>query len=403
MNVYVARQAIFDENRQVVAYELLFRSNDANKFTSVEGLNPTLDVIKNSFSVIGFDKLTEGKKAFINFDEELLKSEIVQMLPKNCITIEVLETVEPSHSIIESCKKLKELGYTIALDDFEYSSKYDELLKYVDIIKVDFILTKGKERNRIIEIIKNKNIKFLAEKVETEEEYREALEYGYSYFQGYFFCKPIVLSSKEIPIHKFTYFKLIRELNKKNISIADIESLVKSDLSLSYKLLKIVNSAHYGVKTEIKSIRNAIMIIGLKELKRWIFIITLKNVNEKGEEELLKMSLLRAYFGELLARKTDLKAEKFDVFLTGLFSLIDALMNQPLNEILNELPVSKNVKEALLTNNNELWGLMEVVIKYEKGEFEEVTKLVKAIGLDEGFVSCCYIEALENLQNLVGV
>ena len=190
MDVYVARQAIFDINKEVIAYELLFRNNNINKFSSIENSNPTLDVIRNSFSVIGLDKVTGGKRAFINFDEELIKSGLIEAFPKDCIVIEVLETVKPDNTIIECCRSLKEKGYIIALDDFQYNEEFDELIKYIDIIKVDFIITKGKERKEIMHRIKNKDIKFLAEKVETEEEYKEAVGYGYSYFQGYFFCKP---------------------------------------------------------------------------------------------------------------------------------------------------------------------------------------------------------------------
>jgi EAL and modified HD-GYP domain-containing signal transduction protein len=400
MEVYVARQAIFDINKQVIAYELLFRNNNINKFISIENSNPTLDVIKNSFSIIGFDKITEGKLAFINFDEDLLRSEVIEGFPKDCIVVEILETVNPDGEIIECCKNLKEKGYTIALDDFEYNDKFDELMKYVDIIKVDFIITKGKERKEIIHRIKNKNIKFLAEKVETEEEYRKAVEYGYSYFQGYFFCKPVIVSGQDIFVYKLTYIKLIKELGKNSINIVNVENLFKSDVSLSYKLLKIVNSAHYGLKREITSIHDAIMLVGIKELKRWIFIITLKSINQNNIEELVKMSLIRAYFGELIVKKIHLGVEVFDVFLTGLFSLIDALMNRPIGEISDELPVSKSVKDALLGKENMLGRLLKLIIKYEKGNWEEVNIIIKKIGLDEKVVNTCYLEAIESLKCL---
>lgn len=403
MDVYVARQAILDVNKQVVAYELLFRSNNINKFICEEGSNPTLDLIKNSFSVIGFDKLIEGKKAFINFDENLLKSGVIEAFPKDCIVVEILETVKPDDTIIKCCKNLKEKGYTIALDDFEYNDKFDELIKYVDIIKVDFRITKGKERKEIIDKIKNKHIKFLAEKVETEEEYKEALGYGYSYFQGYFFCKPVILSGTDISAYKFTYIKLIKELSEVDVNISKIEELVKKDLSLSYKLLKVINSAHYSMKNEITSIRNAIMLMGLRELKRWIFIITLKSINENGMEELIRMSLLRASFGELLVKELQLKVEEFDAFLTGLFSLIDVLMNRPLGEILNELPISEDVKDALSGKENILGNLLELVTKYEKGKWEEVNMIIKKIQLDAEGVSNCYLQAIESLKSLNSV
>jgi c-di-GMP-related signal transduction protein len=403
MDVYVARQAIFDINKQVFAYELLFRNSNINKFVSIENSNPTLNVIRNSFSVIGFDKVTGGKRAFINFDGELIKLGLIEAFPKDCIAIEVLETVNPDNTIIECCRRLKEKGYIIALDDFEYNKEFDELIKYVDIIKVDFLLTKGKERKEIMYRIKNKNIKFLAEKVETEEDYKEAMGYGYSYFQGYFFCKPVIISGKDISGYKLTYMNLINELDKSDVNIKNIENLIKNDVSLSYKLLKAVNSAHYSFKRKITSIGDAIMIIGIKELKKWIFIITLKNMGEGSVEELVKLSLLRASFGELLSQKIQFEISSFDAFLAGMFSLIDALMNMPIEKILSELPVSKDVKEALLEKDNMISELLKLIIKYENGDWEAVNELAKKFGLDEKFVSYCYLEAVQRLQSLESI
>ena len=400
MDVYVARQAIFNINKEVIAYELLFRNSNSNKFVFIENSNPTLDVIRNSFSVIGLDKITEGKRAFINFDEELIKSGLIETFPKDFIAIEILETVKPDARVIECCKSLKEKGYIIVLDDFEYNEEFDELIKYIDIIKVDFIITKGKERKEIMNKVRNKKIKFLAEKVETEEEYKEAVSYGYSYFQGYFFCKPVIISGKDISGFKFTYMNLIKELNKDDVDIKNIERLVKNDVSLSYKLLKSVNSAHYSMKRRITSISDAIVIIGIKELRKWIFIIALQNMGKNSVEELVKVSLLRAFFGELLSKKIQIKLSSFDVFLTGMLSLIDALLNMPIEKVLSELPVSNDIKEALLEKENVISELLQLIISYENGNWEDANKLIKKFKLDEEFVKDCYLEAIQNLQIL---
>lgn len=401
MDVYVARQAIFDVNREVVAYELLFRnSSNINKFIPVENSNPTLDVLRNSFSIIGLDKVTEGKRAFINFDETLIKSGTIEAFPKECIAIEILETVKLDDTIIKCCRNLKEKGYIIALDDFQYNEEFDRLMEYVDIIKVDFILTKGKERKEIMHRIKNKNIKFLAEKVETEEEYKEAIKYGYSYFQGYFFCKPVIISGKNISGYKFTYMNLIKELDKDSLNINNIENLIKNDLSLSYRLLKAANSARYSMKRKITSISDAIIIIGVNELKKWIFLITLENMVGNNIDELVKVSLLRAVFGELLSKKIRPKISSFDAFLTGIFSLIEALMSMPIEKVLSDLPVSKDVKGALLGNKNRLFDLLQLITNYEKGNWKEVNELIEKFALNEKFVSNCYLEAIETLKVL---
>lgn len=402
MDVYVARQAILDVNKEVVAYELLFRNSNNNKFTHVENTNPTLEVIRNSFSVIGLEKVTEGKRAFINFDGELLKSGFIEAFPKDRIAIEILESVKPDETIIECCKALKEKGYIIALDDFSYTEEFDELIEYVDIIKVDFLITKGKERKKIIEKIRNEKIKFLAEKVETEEEFKQAIEYGYTYFQGYFFCKPVIIEGKDISGYKFTYMNLINELNKDNVDIKKIENLIKNDVSLSYKLLKAANSAYFSLKREITSIGDAIIIIGTKELKKWLFIITLQNMGESKIGELIKMSLIRAFFGEMLSFKIIPKVSSFDGFITGMFSLMDALMNVPIEKVLDELPVSNNVREALLKKENTLAEMLKLIIEYENGNWEEVNKLVEKFRLDEKFVRECYLEAILSINGIEG-
>lgn len=403
MDVYVARQAIFDMNKDVIAYELLFRNKNINKFISIENVNPTLDVIRNSFLVIGFDKITGGKLAFINFDGELIKSELIERFSKDHLAIEVLETVKPDYRIIECCKRLKEKGYIIALDDFMYCEEFDELMKYVDIIKVDFFVTKGKERKEIMKRIKNKNIKFLAEKIETEEEYNEAVGYGYSYFQGYFFCKPVIISGRDVSGYKFTYINLIKELNQSNINIKKIENLIKNDVLLSYKLLKTVNSAHYCLKRKITSISDAIIIIGTKELKRWIFIITLKQIGENSIDELVKMSLIRASFAESLSKKIQVNVPQFDAFLIGMFSLMDALLKMPIENILTELPISDDVKDALLGKTNILSELLKLIIEYEKGNWKDVNRLIEKFELDEEFVSDCYLDAIQSLKSLENI
>ncbi|MVX63306.1 EAL domain-containing protein [Clostridium chromiireducens] len=403
MDVYVARQAIFDINKEVIAYEVLFRNNNIdNEFISIKNVNPTLDVIRNSFFVIGINKITGGKKAFVNFDEELIKSEIIERFSKDHLAVEVLESVKPDYVIIDCCRRLKEKRYIIALDDFSYNEQFDKLMKYIDIIKVDFLVTKGKERKEIISKIKNTNIniKFLAEKVETEEEYREALSYGYSYFQGYFFCRPVIISGRDVSGYKFTYMNLINELNKETVNIEVVEALVKSDVFLSYKLLKEANSAYHYIKRKIVSIRDAIMIIGINELKRWIFIITLKQIGENNIDELVRMSLIRASFMEVVSKKFHLDIPAFDAFLTGIFSLIHVLLKMPIEKILIDLPISSDVKDALLGKNNIILELLELTIEYEKGNWIEVNKLIKKFELNEEFVGNCYLNSLINLKIL---
>lgn len=400
MYAYIARQPILNAKNKVIAYELLFRNNCVNASKIEDSSLATLQVIKNFYSVVGKDTLTDRKPAFINFDENLLKSKLIENLPKD-VVVEILETVEPTEEIVSICKSLKENGFILALDDFQYQDKYKEILEYIDIIKVDFMITKGMERKQLIEKVNKNKIKYLAEKVETIQDYKEAEELGFSMFQGYYFCKPVVVSVKDINVYQFTYLKLIEELNKEEIDIEKIEKDIKNDLSLSYKLLMLVNSAYYGLKTKVTSIKNAIMLIGTGELKKWLFVITLKSINSDKPDEIIKMSLTRAYFGEMLIKKGKLKANMSDMFLTGLFSMIDVLTESKMEKVLKGLPVSLQVKAALTGEENILKRILDLEIFYEKADWEEVKNLSEALGLSQEIMNECYMKAIENVSQII--
>ncbi|MFA6941707.1 MAG: HDOD domain-containing protein [Clostridiaceae bacterium] len=400
MYAYIARQPILNAKNKVIAYELLFRNNFVNVSKIEDSSLATLQVIKNFYSVVGKDTLTDRKPAFINFDENLLKSKLIENLPKD-VVVEILESVEPTEEIVSICKSLKENGYILALDDFQYDDKYIEILEYIDIIKVDFMITKGLERKQLIEKVNKDKIKYLAEKVETLQDYKEAAELGFSMFQGYYFCRPVIVSVKDINVYQFTYLKLIEELNKEEIDIEKIEKDIKNDLSLSYKLLMLVNSAYYGLKTKVTSIKNAIMLIGAGELKKWLYVITLKSINKDKPDEIIKMSLIRAYFGEILVKREKLKVNPSDMFLTGLFSMIDVLTESSMEQVLKSLPISLQVKSALTGEDNILRSILDLEMFYEKADWEGVKNLSEALDLNQEIINESYMKAIENLSQII--
>lgn len=369
MEVFIARQPIFDKKLNVIAYELLYRNGNNNYYDFPNGDKATTELISNSLLTIGLDIITNGKKGFINFTENLLQNETALLLPKNKICIEILENVYPSKDIINACIKLKKLGYILALDDFVLKPQYLPFLDLVDIIKVDFKISSVKERKNIINIIGSNKIKFLAEKVETQEEFHEALDSGYSYFQGYFFSKPAVLSAQDVPPMKLNQIRMLKELNQPDIDFNEIENIIKMDVSLSYKLLKFINSADLGLKTEIHSIKHALVILGKEEIIKWISLIALKNLGADCPEELMINSVIRAKFAESIALSTDLKDRASDAFLMGLFSNIDALMNRPLSEILKDIALPEDIKEALLGTHNKFRQIYDLLIAYEHGNW----------------------------------
>lgn len=395
LEVFVARQPIFDKNMQVIAYELLFRKNSANNVYDLEdGDSATLQLILNSFSVIGLDNLTNGKKAFINFTENLIKKEMTTLLPKDLVVIEILEDVEPSEEVISACKALKDMGYTLALDDYILKYGDNPLLSLVDIVKVDFLYSSLEERKEIYKTIKEKyDVKLLAEKVETKEEFNTAIEIGYDYFQGYFFSKPNIVSGYDFPHYSVTSFKLLDEINKEEINFDNIENIIKTDVSIAYKLLRFINSAKFSLKQEVTSIKQAVLLLGRNELLKWIFLVSLSNIAEGCNSELMTTSIIRGKFCENISTKIN-KRFQSAAFMVGSLSMLDAIINMDIKEIVKELPVQQGIKDALVSRDNILGKILGVVVGYEKEDLNLVEKLLKELGLEKENISYIYLDAV---------
>lgn len=395
MDTFIARQPIFNKFQKVIAYELLFRKSLNNYYEDSDADVATMSVVSDGFLLIGMESLTGGKKAFINFTDTLLKGTIVPTLPKDLIVVEILEDVKVDDELIGACKKLKKLGYTIALDDFIFDEKFKPLIELADIIKVDFRLTKGKERKHVIDNIDNKDIKFLAEKVETIEEFREAIQYGYSFFQGYFFSKPVILFAKDFPIGKNNHVMLMSELAKPDMDFTDIENIIKRDVSLSFKLLTFINSACFGFRTKIDSIKHALTLLGKDEVSKWIYLLALKDMGKGKPDELMRISVIRGKFGELIAGKIKMSSRSSDIFFMGILSLIDAITNITMENVLPQMPIAEDVKDALLGKDNVFRSIYNLIISYESGDWIRFSNLAKELKLEEKLVPEMYLKSIE--------
>lgn len=395
MDIFVARQPIFNQRQEVYAYELLYRSGINKFYSSLDGDQATSEVITNSFLLIGLETLTRGKIAFINFTKNLLEDEVATLLPKEQIVIEILQDIEPDAKTIQACKKLKEMGYRLALDDFVYDEKFLPLIELVDIIKVDFLTTSEKERGALIYRAGLQNTSFLAEKVETMEDYIQAKELGYSYFQGYFFSKPLIVASRDIPSFKLTFIKILQEIHRPEINFDQLEKLIKTDVSLSYKLLKFINSLAFGFYSEIRSIKQALAILGETEIRKWLSLIAIQTVGKNKPDELMIMALCRARFCELVASRVGLGDRSSDLFLLGMFSLIDAFLDQPMAKILAELPIAEEIKLALLGRENRFQEVYALTLTYETGDWEGFSRYAAKLGLEEKVAKNFYTHSLE--------
>ena len=402
MDIFVARQPIFNRKNEVVAYELLFRNGQNNFYNNANGDEATLKVIANTFYTFDFKDITDNKKAFINFTEELIKKEIATILPKEYVVIEILENIEPNDEIVDACKRLKKRGFILALDDFVFHIKYIKLIEIADIIKIDFKITTGDGRKKVFELKKiNNKIKFLAEKVENKEEYDEALKLGYSYFQGYYFSKPIVLSRKNIPTNKDTAIKILKLINKDDFDFNKLEELIIKDLGLSYKIIKLINSSAYCLKNEVRSIKYAIALLGRKEIIKWLYVVLLNDLKENNTDELIKVSLQRAKLCELICNMSEYKNNVYSAYMVGLFSVMDAILNCSIEVILKELYIDDEIKEGLIEKDNFLNKILKLAINYEKGQWENVEFYTKEIGVSDNKLAEAYIDAIKWADDVV--
>lgn len=394
MEIFTARQPIFNKGLDTIAYEILFRSSNENFMPQIDGDVASSSVLSSTYLNIGLEQLTGGKKAFINFTENLLLKQIPLIFPKESIVVEILEDVRPSKQLIEECTFLKDQGYTIALDDFEYRNELIPLINIADIIKFDFRLTPIDEISEYLNKLNHNNKKLLAEKIETESEFKTAMKMGFHLFQGYFFCKPQIVKGQDISTNKVQILRVIAEINDPEVEIDKISELIQHDVGLSYKVLRYINSAYYRRLEKISSIRDAAVIIGLEELRKLASIVVLSQVDSKKQSALLKRSSIRAKFCELIGVEiNNPKYSPTTLFTLGLFSHIDALLGYPMNRILQELPLSKEITEAFLFKQGPLYPVLLLISLYEGGSWENVIKLTAMLNLSERRLTNIYLEA----------
>jgi c-di-GMP-related signal transduction protein len=395
MDVLVARQAIFDRERRVHGYELLFRSQwGVNEFDGTEGGVATRQVLANSLLVIGLDNLVGSKKAFVNFGRLPLLQGWHASLPPGTV-IEVLENVEPDAEVLESCRKLREEGYLIALDDFVLRPGWENLLAVADIVKIEIQSLPRPEQKLLVRLCQTRGLKALAEKVETHEEFEWARQSGYDYFQGYFFARPVVVRGRKIPAAKLHCLRLLQEAQRPELDFDRLEMLILKDVSLSYQLLRYVNSPLFALNSRIQSIRQALVFFGENELRKWIALATLSRAADEKPGELIRHSLVRARFCELLAQATG-NGHNQSAFLTGLFSLLDALIDRPLEETLAEMRLPPKIVAVLsgqAPEDDSLAKVYQLARAYELADWPLVEKLARQLGLPDSSLAEVYCAA----------
>lgn len=395
MNTFLARQPIFDRKYKVIAYELLFREGAENFFSSTDSVEATGRLMADSFLDFDVEKVTDGKKAFINLTREILLSESVLLLPNKFYCVEITEDIPADNDVLNACRKLKKKGYTIILDGFDFDTSRLPLLEVANLIKVDIMRMDRNQQNEVIKRYCRDDLPFLAAKVETPEDLEVCQAMGFLYFQGYFFSKPVMLSQKDVPGIKFQYLQMLNEINKPEISKKEVEAIIKRDVSLAYKLLRYINSSFFGMRNEITSIHHALVVLGEDEIRKWACLIAMGKMGEDKPEELVTSTLIRARFCEALAPCLKMHNKAQDLFLMGIFSNVHVIVGRPLDEILSSLPIAREVREALLGGDGKFSDILGIVTAYEKGKWKEFATLSSKHKLVEDQIPTLYLDAVE--------
>jgi c-di-GMP-related signal transduction protein len=401
MNYYFARQPIFDKTKSAFGYELLFRNSLQNQYTGSNGDRATLDILSSALFHASFEQMAAGKPGLVNFTRELLLSDEMFLFSPDELIIEVLEDVHPDNEIIDACKRLKKSKYRIALDDFIVKDLTHPLIPYADIIKVDFLRAKGQDRNLIAKQLLPLKLALLAEKVETNQDFHEASELGYNLFQGYFFSKPMVQSGRRIEPSRTACIRMLQAVFKDQCDFFELNEIISEDMSLSYRMLKLANSPYFSFRTEISSILHAITLMGCGGMKKFISLVAIGSYSGSKPPELTLVCLARARMGEELAPLCGISDMAATLFLTGLFSLLDALLDCSMQDALAELPIAQEIKSALTGEPNLLRKVLDTIIAYEQGNWDQFKCAAESIHLQEELFPPIYTSAIDWAANIL--
>ncbi len=384
-NVFVGRQPIFDGKLNVYAYELLYRAAEKSSSSKgmVSGDDATTTTIINTFVEIGLDKLVRGKLAAINLTEKfLLEENQLPFTPKQVI-LEILEDVPVTPALIEAVQKLVNEGYVIALDDYLYNPAHKPLLELASIVKIDLLALDKKQLLEHVNVLKQFNVKLVAEKIETPEEFIFCRDLGFDYFQGYFLSRPQIISAKSLPTNRLTVLNLLAVLHNPDSDADDLSEAINTDVTTSYKLLKLINSAAFNLNRNIESIQQGVLLLGRRKLMSWASMLSMSSLSDRPAE-ILRTAMIRAKMCELLAEKITV-TDPEGYFTVGLFSALDLLLQQPLPKLLEPLPLSKDVIDALLYHKGLMGKVLTCVLAYEISDWENVP--LEPLSSDEIFVA----------------
>ncbi|MFQ5542914.1 MAG: EAL and HDOD domain-containing protein [Nitrospiria bacterium] len=385
--IYLGRQPILDQKNQVLGYELLFRSGNSLVADFDNISKASIGVIMKTLSEFGLQEVV-GKRhqAFFNVSTEVLMSEMIELVPKEQVVIELLESIEISPAVVERCRTLKKMGFRLALDDFLYKPVYEPLFDIVDIVKVDLLQMTPKSLEETVSILKKWPLTLLAEKVEDDEQFKQTKTLGFDLFQGYYFARPTIISEKKIDPALVTVLGLMDQVLRDS-DLGEIVDIFKRSPSLSYNLLRLVNSVAMGVRQKIDSVRHAVVMLGRENLRRWAQVLLFTQGETPGHQNpLLQTAANRGRFLELLISKGAAGEMSEGIsehgFMVGILSLLDVLMGKSMKEILSQLTLADAVRDALLTREGTLGKLLFLIERLEQTDFKAIDSIMNDIPIE---------------------
>ena len=392
---WLARQPILTRDEKVLGYELLYRQDHEDNRAAVDPDGATCSII-DTLNVLGLDAVCDGRLAFIDCTHEMLLKEFFLLLPADKVVVEVLETVPADDSVIEACRKLKHGSYRIALDNFAPNDPRGSLVPYADFVKVDIRKSQPEQRAAIVAQCNNTHCGMLAQKVDTQQEQITSAKDGFTLFQGYFFRHPERMRARHIEASQASYLRLLQAIATPELDLSAVEDLIKHDPSLCYRLLRYLNSPLFAVSSPVQTVRQAMDLLGERELVRWIRMATTLVLGQDKCSDLVLSSLVRARFCELIAPKVG--RSKSDLFLVGMLSLMDAILEVPMGVVVEGLALDEDTKVELLGakkgSNTPLTSIYRLMVARETGEWEDVAVLAKTLNLSLPFVNRAYNEAM---------
>jgi EAL and modified HD-GYP domain-containing signal transduction protein len=395
-DVFVGRQPIYGRKLELHAYELLYRGADVDFADFTDGDRATSQVLLNTFTEFGLERVVGGHLAFVNLTRGFIIGEYPLPVPRTQVVLELLEEIEPDAEVIEGVKSLRRRGFKIALDDFIYHRKFEPLLGLADIVKVDVLGLREPEIRARANELEPFGLKILAEKIERRDQFEICLDAGFDLFQGYFLAKPNVLSGSSVPASRLNLLRLLAEVQDPACDLERVQVIVSQDVTLSYKLLRHINAALYAMPRRIESVRETVIYLGLGTVKNLASLFLLAGMDDKPHE-LIVTAMLRARMCERLAARAR-RGETQRYFTVGLFSTLDALMDAPMSNILAKLPLAEDIRAALVERKGEMGETLDATLAYERGEWDRVA----CLGLARGEIKAAFLEAVAWVEEVDG-